>query len=240
MAFVHGSVARIYVGGFDLSAFLRSISGAGAVDAHESTTFGATAKSYIPGIEDFTLSAEGLFSGSIGASDPVFQAALRGRVPVLWNWLPSGPADGAFGYGLSAISTGYAIESPVDDIVSVTAEAQSSVGFERVQTLAPLAAQTANGNGTGRDNGVLTSAGGVGYLQVTEMSGTASPSLVARIQHSVDGSAWVDLITFSTVTAANVAQRLAVAGTVNRHVRAQWTITGTTPSFTFFAAFGRF
>jgi len=61
-----------------------------------------------------------------------------------------------------------------------------------------------------------------------------------RIQHSVDGSAWVDLVPFTAVTVANRAQRLAVTGTVNRHVRSQWTITGTTPSFTFHAAFGRY
>ncbi|HSW64402.1 MAG TPA: hypothetical protein VLH56_14005 [Dissulfurispiraceae bacterium] len=238
MSFVHGSSGRFYVNGFNLSAFLKSVSGSEEIEAHDSTTFGATAKTYVPGLVDATLSAEGLFSGAVAATDAVLSAALRGRTPVLWNWLPAGDVDGAFGYGMSAISTSYEIETPVDDLVSVSTEAQSNTGMERTQVLHPLAAQTATGNGVARDHGAATTAGGAGYLQVMAASGT-TPNLVARVQHSVDNSVWVDLITFAAVTAANVAQRLTVAGTVNRWTRTTWAITGTTPSFTLFAAFGR-
>ena len=239
MSFVHGSVARVYVNGFDLSAFLKNVSSAAEITAHDSTTLTATAKTYVPGLEDATLSAEGLFSGAVGATDAVLFAALRGRSPVVWNWLPSGDVDGGFGYGLLALETSYEIETPVDDLVSVSAEAQSNVGRERVQIIHPLTARAATGEGTSRDNAALTSAGGVGYLQVTAASGT-TPSMTAVIQHSVDAGAWVDLITFTAVTTSNNAQRIAVTGTVNRHTRAIWTITGTGPSFTFFAAFGRY
>ena len=238
MSFVHGSGGRLYVNGFDLSAFLKSVSGSEEVETHDSTTLGATAKAYLPGLVDATLSAEGLFSGAAGATDAVLSAAFYGRTPVLWNWLPAGGTDGAFGYGLSAISTSYEIDTPVDDLVSVTAEAQSNVGLERTQVLHPLTARTATGNGVSRDHGAASAAGGVGYLQVTAASGT-TPNLVGEIQHSVDNSVWVDLVTFAAVTAANNAQRLTVAGTVNRWTRATWAITGTTPSFTFFAAFDR-
>ena len=239
MSFVHGSSTRVYVNGFDLSAFLKSVSGSHEVEAHESTTFGATAKTYMPGLEDATLSAEGLFSGAVGATDAVLFAALRGRSPIVWNWLPSGDVDGGFGYGLLALETSYEIETPVDDLVSVSAEAQSNVGRERVQVLAPLAARTATGNGTSRDNTAATTAGGVGYLQVTTVSGT-TPSMTAVIQHSVDAVTWVNLITFTAVTASNNAWRSMAPGTVNRQTRVGWTITGTSPSFTFFAAFGRY
>jgi hypothetical protein len=239
MSFVHGSSGRIYANGFDLSSFLKSVSSSDTVEMHDSTTFGATAKTYIPGLADATLSAEGLFSGAAGATDPVLFAALRGRSPVVWNWLPSGDVDGLFGYGMSALSNNYEISAPVDDLVNVTAEAQSNVGLERVQILHPLAARTATGNGTSRDHGAASSAGGFAYLQVPVVSGT-SPSLTGRIQHSVDNSVWVDLITFAAVTVANNAQRITVAGTVNRWTRATWTISGTSPSFTFHAAFGRY
>lgn len=238
MSFVHGSVGRVYVNGFDLSAFLKSASAAEEIDAHDTTTFGATAKTYMPGLVDATISAEGLFSGAVGATNAVLSAALRGHAPDLWTWLPAGDIDGTFGYGVSTHITSYEVNSPVDDLVSVTTEAQSNVGLEQVQILHPLAARATTTNGTARDNTVLTAAGGVAYLQVTAASG-GTPNLTVRIQHSVDASAWVDLITFTAVTAANNAQRLTVAGTVNRHVRAAWTITGSTPSFTFHAAFGR-
>lgn len=239
MSFVHGSSGRIYANGFDLSSFLKSVSSSGSVEAHDSTTFGATAKTYVPGLEDATLSAEGLFSGAVGATDPVLFAALRGRTPVVWSWLPSGDVDGLFGYGFSALSSSYEVSAPVDDLVSVSTEAQSTVGLERAQILHPLTNRTANANGTSRDHGAATTLGGYGYLQVTGMSGT-SPTLVVRIQHSVDAATWVDLITFATVAVANNAQRIAVSGTVNRHTRATWALTGTGPGFTFHAAFGRY
>ena len=239
MSFVHGSKTRIYANGYDLSAFLKNVSGPSEVEMHDSTTFGATAKAYEPGIENATLSAEGLFSGAVGATDAVFHAALRGRTPVVWNWLPMGDIDGSFGYGLLALETNYEINSPADDLVNVSVEAQSDVGHERVQILHPLAAETATGNGVSRDNAAATTAGGVGYLQVTTVSGTA-PSMTVKIQHSADAVTWVDLITFAAVTADNNAQRVTVAGTVERHVRAAWNITGTGPSFTFFTAFGRY
>lgn len=239
MSFVHGSGGRFYVNGFDLSAFLKNVTGSGEIDTHDSTTLGATAKTYIPGLVDATLSAEGLFSGAVAATDAVLSAALRGRTPVLWNWLPSGNVDGAFSYGMSAIATSYEIETPVDDLVSVSTEAQSNVGLERAQILHPLAAQTVTGNGVARDHGASSTAGGAGYLQVVAASG-ATPNLIARVQHSVDNSVWVDLITFAAVTTPNVAQRLTVAGTVNRWTRCTWAITGTTPSFTLFGAFCRY
>ncbi|MBT9176901.1 MAG: hypothetical protein DDT20_01226 [Firmicutes bacterium] len=241
MSFVHGSVTRVYVNGFDLSAFLKNVSHSCEVGPHDSTTFSAMAKTYVPGLEDATLDAGGLFSGTAGATDAVMFAALRGRSPVTWSVLPQGDVDGVFGHGLLALQSSYEVATPADGLVEVTATAQSNVGLEQVQVLHPLTARVVTGTGIGRDSAVSTSthAGGVGYLQVTTVSGVA-PSLTARIQHSIDAVTWVDLITFAAVTSSNSAQRLVVAGTVNRHVRAQWTIAGTGPSFTFFAAFGRY
>ncbi|MBT9177531.1 MAG: hypothetical protein DDT20_01865 [Firmicutes bacterium] len=239
MSFVHGSVTRVYVNGFDLSAFLKTVSSSYEVVAHDSTTFSASAKTYMPGLEDATLSAEGLFSGAAGATDAVLFAALRGRSPATWSVLPQGDVDGVFGYGLLALSSSYEVATPADGLVEVKATAQSNVGLEQVQVLHPLAARVATGVGVGRDSAVSTHAGGVGYLQVTIVSGV-TPSLTVRIQHSVDAVTWADLITFPAITASHAAQRVTVAGTVNRHVRAQWTIAGTGPNFIFFAAFGRY
>lgn len=238
MSFVHGSNGRIYVNGFDLSSFLKEVSSSEEVAVHDTTGFGAVAKSYFPGLADATLSAEGLFAGAIDATHAVFSAALRNRAPDIWTWMPSGDIDGVFGYGLSSHVTSYEVSSPVDDLVTVSVEAQSNVGLCNLQVLAPLAIRNTTTNGTSRDNTLLTTAGGEGYLQVTTVTG-GTPNLAARVQHSVDAAVWVDLVTFAAVTASNTAQRIEVAGTVNRHTRAIWTITGTTPNFTFQVAFGR-
>ena len=84
---------------------------------------------------------------------------------------------------------------------------------------------------------MLTSNGGVAYLNVTGVTGT-SPNIVVKVQHSTNNSTWVDLATFTAATAIG-AQRIPVSGTVNRYLRTLWTVTGTTPSLTFTASFAR-
>lgn len=93
--------------------------------------------------------------------------------------------------------------------------------------LQPFAAQTAtyDTKATPVDNGALTSNGGAAYLQVGAYSGLTN--VVVKIQHSVDASAWVDLVTFTTVTSGRQAQRVVVAGTVNRYLSITSTKTGT-------------
>lgn len=238
MAFKHGANARVYVNGYDLSAYLRQIGVTGKADAADVTTFGAAAKSYLAGLRDATLTAEGVFDGAVGAVDAVLEAAL-GANRSLWSIWPQGEAAvGDIGYGLDAIATSYEVSSPAVDVTSIAAEAQSKVGPERLLSLHPMAARTASADGTSLDHGAATTNGGVGYLQVTAASGT-TPTLAVKIQHSPDAVTWTDLITFTQVTAANQSERKTVTGTINRYLRASWTIGGTSPSFTFSVAFGR-
>ena len=73
---------------------------------------------------------------------------------------------------------------------------------------------------------------GVALLNVTAVSGT-TPSMTVKFQTSDDASDWYDTgDTFSAVTAATKPNALKLTN-LGRYVRAVWTITGTTPSFTF-------
>ncbi|AVX21595.1 hypothetical protein SAMN02745885_01656 [Carboxydocella sporoproducens DSM 16521] len=238
MAFEHGSKAKVYCNGYDLTPCLTSVSVSGELEAVEATTLGSTAKSYVPGLQDATISAEGIHSPAVGEIEYVVQAALGAGNESTWCYYPQGDALGARGYGLAAYFTSYEVESPVDDVVSVTAEAQSSKGLDNIVSLHQLATRTSTGSGGQVDNSAASSNGGVAYLQVTAVSGV-SPSATIKIQHSADGITWADLATFAVVTASNNAQRVVVTGTVNRYLRATWTISGTSPSFTFNVAFAR-
>lgn len=81
-------------------------------------------------------------------------------------------------------------------------------------------------------------AGNVGNIveavvAVTAVSGSASPTLNVTIQFSMDGSTWTTANaaeTFPPITAAGIAT-LAVPSR-GQFVRAAWTVSGTTPSFT--------
>jgi hypothetical protein len=66
--------------------------------------------------------------------------------------------------------------------------------------------------------------GGVAHLHVTSVS--ASDSIVVTIEDSATGSSgWATIGTFASKAAAG-AERIAIAGTIRRYVRAVDTVTG--------------
>ncbi len=69
-------------------------------------------------------------------------------------------------------------------------------------------------------------------LDITAASGT-TPSMTVTIEDSPTGTGqWTQLAAFPAQTAAGTnVQR--ITGAVHDYIRARWTITGTTPSFTF-------
>lgn len=96
-------------------------------------------------------------------------------------------------------------------------------------------ARTATGTGTARLLGAVTASQRIyANLHVTAASGT-TPTLVVKVQ-SDDNAGFtspVDRITFTTAT-GKTAQATNVAGAItDTYWRVTWTLTGTTPSFTF-------
>lgn len=98
-----------------------------------------------------------------------------------------------------------------------------------VQVLKPLAATTTNGSSAGVSTPLGNTVGF--YVTVTASSGT-SPNLALKIDASVDGVNWASSVaTFTAITATGTY--FVSANIPSVQVRATWTITGTTPSFTF-------
>jgi hypothetical protein len=236
VAAIHGSKAKIYTNGYDLSAFLNQAGLSNQADTAEVTHFGDTDKRYIPGLRDATLPIQGFFDGSVDAIDVVLNAAFGGpgSSPIVFSLLFNDDVFGSFGYGYSAYQTRYDVETSISDAAKITGEAQSNIGRERLVILHPLAAKTAPGNSTNVDNAVLTTAGGVGYFQLTALTGT---NITLEVEHSVDNSVWTSLITTGALTTARQGLRVPVSGTVNRHVRARW--SGTFTNATFWVGFSR-
>jgi hypothetical protein len=232
MPFIHGKGAATLWDQYDLSAFLNSFEGAATADTAEVTTFGSAAKSYIAGQKDATISLGGFFDGAAAAVDEVLAAALAGSSVVTLAAAGAGAIGNRAQLG-NVIETSYTVTAPVADAVTVSAEAQVSGGLASGIILADLAARTATGNTTANDNTASTSNGLAAHLHCTAFSGT---NITIKVQHSADNSSWVDLVTFTQLTAAG-AQRSTTTGTVNRYLRVN--ITGTFTSATFAVAVAR-
>lgn len=103
-------------------------------------------------------------------------------------------------------------------------------------TIKTKVATVLNGTFTTTGNGTTTpfslSNAIVAYLNVTAASGT-TPSLTVKFQDSPDGVTFYDIASgaFTAVTAAGTSRIVLPAG-VGPFVRAVYTISGTTPSFT--------
>jgi hypothetical protein len=78
--------------------------------------------------------------------------------------------------------------------------------------------------------------GGAGYLEVSAFSGFTG--FIGKIRSSADDITYADLVTFTNVTSAPTAQRVTVAGTVDRYLSFNGDVTGT-GSITVFAGFSR-
>lgn len=239
MAFVHGKNTVVLFNSTNMSAYLKEASTAQSVETAETTAFGASSKAYIVGLKDGTVSLTGMFDGDANASDAVFQQALGASAGVL-SVFPNGTTIGNRGLSATIHETSYNLSSPVGDVVAASVEMQATGGIDNVVSLHALGAETATGNATSHDNSASSANGGEGTVHVT--ANTRDGSTTIKIQHSVDNTTWVDLVTFSAVTATTKTQEQVIVAsgtTVNRYLRATHTLAGTTGSITYQASFGR-
>ena len=107
-------------------------------------------------------------------------------------------------------------------VISSVHSAGATINGQRTVTVVStttfsVPVDTTSGAGTGgsfvRAN---SSGGGVGYLQVTAMTGFGQ--FVGKIRDSADDVTYADLITFTAVTSAPDAERKTVTGTVDRYL----------------------
>lgn len=238
MAFIHGRRSRLLYNGHDLSRFFREASSAQAVETAETSAFGTTAKTFIPGMESGTFSASGMFDGALDATDAVLSAVFDTDAGNLMTLAPEGLSHGKPSYSAKIRNTSYEVSSPVTDVVGTSLEAEADGGIDRGVLAAAAAAVTSAGTGTSIDNAASSTAGAVGFLHVT--ANTRDGSSTFKVQHSSDNVVFVDLITFTTVAGSTTAsERIAVTGTVNRYIRASHAPGGSTGSVTYTVAFAR-
>lgn len=236
MAITHGKDTKVYVGGYDLTTYFRQASLPGTAAVAETATFSSGSKSVISGLKDAMIKVQGLFDGAANAVDAVLKAAF-GINPSIWTYLPQGDVLGYPGYGLQGIETVYEVDGSIGDVVQVRAEARADKGHDPLVIHRVLGADTTTTTGTAQNNGAATTNGGVGYLQVTAFTGFTSA--VVTIEDSADGSTgWATILTFSTVTAARTAERIAISGAVRQYTRYKMVPTGS-GSITLAVGFGR-
>ena len=240
MAFIHGKSAQVLHGAHDLTSFLNEASASQEVETSETTVFGDSAKTYIVGLKDGTVTASGMFEGSALGVDEVLAGSIGSDTlaPVTVGY--EGTALNKRVSLLLAKTTSYEISSPVGDVVSVSYDAQSDGGIDQGVSLAALASVSATTTGTANDNTASSANGGVAQVHVT--ANTRNANVTIKVAHSADNSTFADLATFTVVsTTVTTSERVIVASgtTVNRYLRAVATLSAGTGSITYQVSFAR-
>ena len=223
-----------------LAAYLKSVGLTTNQAMLDGTTLADSSIVNVPGLKDTQFTMAGLFDSATGAGTVLddITSRLGSSTATATTVAPNGFTAGNSAWLLPALTVDYQVSSTVADLVPFTlnlgAGAAAGVGI----CLTALAAQTATGNGASQDNAASSANGAVAHLHITAASGS-TPSMTVVIEHSTNNSTWTTLGTFSAATAAG-SQTLQISGTVNRYVRASFTISGSTPSFTTLVALARF
>lgn len=92
------------------------------------------------------------------------------------------------------------------------------------------------------DGGAQSTAGGAGYLQITNLDLDGGTNLAVTIRDSADDVTYGNLLSF-TVATAITAERKAVSGTVEQYLAAEWSYTGAEgagATATLFVGFARY
>ena len=237
--FRHGKNTRVFIDAYDFSAYFNDASASTSIDTAETSAFGTSAKTYITGHTDGTISLSGMFEGTtLTGTDEYFENVLGSATKQKVIVANEGHILGGRVVALESDTTSYEVSSPIGDVVQSSAEFQASEGVGHGVLVSNGSAISATGNGTSVDNGAATTNGGVGFLSVP--SNTRNGNITVKIQASADNSTFTDLVTFTVVTgSATTSERIEVTGTVARYLRVNYTVAGSTGNATPVVAFTR-
>jgi len=234
----------VWLDGKSADCTLNEINMEREIEEAEVTTLCSTIKDYVPGLSEVTVEMEGFFDTNTLSPALTLEAWMNERLGVTFPFVFAPEGGGQVGdpmYFMNGFLQTYSVEATVDEAVSMEAEFRATGGLSRGLVVQPLTTQTATDTDgiTFLDGGAATTAGGSAVLSVAAASGTL-PTLAVKLQHSADNITYADLTggAFTSQTTIN-GEIISFTGTVNRYVRAVWTIGGTLPSFTFNVAVRR-
>lgn len=239
MAFLHGKSATILFGQRSLSEFLNEVSVARTVETGETTNFRAAGfKTFVSGLQDAALSLSGMFDGAAGAVDETLKAAFTSDLKDPVSVSPEFEKVGAIAYLVDAHTGSYDITSPVADVVSISSDVQADGRIDRGVFLTDATAISST-SASATFDGLASSANGA-VVHVHVSANTRDGNVTITVQDSADGISWVDLSVPLVVPASTTtSSRTVVTGTINRYLRVNYTVAGSTGSATVHVALAR-
>lgn len=239
MAKISGLGQRFYLGGYDLSGDVGSLSSvASPLATLDVTGIDKLAMERIGALRDGSIAFSTFFNTTAGQAFPILKTLPTTDTAIMYA---TGATIGADAACMVAKQIGYDGTRAADGGYTFAVNALANgFGLEWGNLLtAGLRTDTsATSPSTGFDTGASAAFGAQAYLQVTALTGT---DFTVKIQDSADNSSFADIspsLVFAATTTARTFQRVSVANTttVRRYVRAITTTSGGFTSATFAVA----
>ena len=233
---------RIFAGAAHLSGQSNRLEVSGECDEGDTTNFLSEGwKECVGLLKGFKIVGGGQWNALDPSAVDSSRWAALGTAEA-WSVAPSTVAPGDRVYVGAANQSKYTFLGDVGTVAPWTVDVDGSGPLVRGRSLHNYTtARTATGSGTAVQNTAVTSDQALYCaLHVLSVSGTGSPTLTVRVQ-SDDAGAFSSATTVATFTAATglTNQFTRIAGPITDDwFRADWTISGTNPSFLFVVTIG--
>lgn len=225
----HGSsdVGFFLVDGYNLAGVLTTFTDTAEATTEETTCLGVTDQEATPaGTMKADLSQDGFFDDAVNSEHQAL-AGQGGVSRVVCYGLEGNTAGKRFRAYAGAYASKYVNQAQRGSLHKANATYTVSGAVEDGDIVQPLATVSGDGQSAAVDNLSATTKGGRAYIQVTALTLSGRTGVTVTIQHSVDGTTWVDLASVSAIAAAPTASRIVVAGTINRYLRCTRAFAGT-------------
>ena len=232
---------RLFLGGFDLSSHVQSMTLDLTADEVDVTPINSGGfRSKVAGLSDATLAANGFFEAGTDKPDALLGVSAGAE---LIGTVSATSSAGDNAYFLKSRQFSYQIGGAIGDAMpfSINNSNSSDRAVKGTIMVDDSANLTTTGNSTGRQLGAVAAGKSLFVAaHVVSISGTSTPTLALKVQ-SDDNSGFTsatDRITLTNFTAVG-AQYSSVAGAItDDYFRINYTISGTNPSFKCFITVG--
>jgi len=237
MAFVHGKDAKVLIAQYDLSADLTGYNWGKGRQLPDVTTMGNDDKVFLAGTSEGKITVQGVFNGATDRSDEEITTLYQNGTETVISASPQTfSAIGDRVHMVNGFVENYQPRSSVNDAVRFSSGMQASATVSGGVVLHHNNQESGTGNFASVDAGAghaPSTVGATAFVHVTEFNGTDA---TITIEDSANDSTWGSLVAFTQVTAVG-AEKVTVAGNVERYTRIA--LTGTFTTITFVVSFAR-
>lgn len=240
---IYGSadVGFLLINGYNVLSEMTELEDTEEAIIEDTTVLGADHETHqAVGIKSYRLTQKGFYNSDTGKTN---QALITPGNDKILSFAPRGNANGLIVPSSGLVQVNYNRLLSRGALHKANAEYLSQHGHDAARIIHALAARTADGNSQASsvDGSAGSSAGGVAYLQVTALTLGGYDDVTITLQDSTDNISFATLQAFTDVAAAPSAQRIEIAGTVDRYLAVSWAFNGagTSPSIEFMVGFKR-